>query len=96
MQVYARQEERMKRFALALALAAVMAIPGSAMAAHHVFIPAGACADDAAGTGSDSPSNRPRMRENINEKNPAQDLPLPPAGTPGANKGQGGDHCANG
>ena len=86
----------MKRFALVLALAAAMAVPGSAMAAHHVFIPAAACADDAAGTGTDSPSNRPQMRDNIINRNPAQGLPLPPAGTPGANQGQGGAHCANG
>lgn len=85
----------MKRLALAVALAAVMAMPGSALAAHHVFIPAAACASESAGTGTDSPSNRPNMRENIATKNPAQDLPLPPAGTPGANKGQGGENCAN-
>jgi hypothetical protein len=86
----------MKRFALGLALAAVLAVPGTALGAHHVFIPAAACADDAAGTGTDSPSNRPQMRENILTKNPAQDLPLPPFGTPGQSQGAGGEHCANG
>ena len=83
----------MKRFAASLAVAALLALPGSALAFHHIGLPATDCHAAAAG----SPSNDNGMaKEAILAHNPAQTLPLPPVGTPGQGKGQGGEHCANG
>jgi hypothetical protein len=85
----------MKRLALALSLAALLIMPGSALAVHHVFIPVSECASD--NTPVD-PSNSAGMRQGLDHHfnlDPGGDLPLPPAGTPGS--GQGLEHveCAN-
>jgi hypothetical protein len=69
----------MKRYALAAALAAALAVPSGAMAFHHRGVPADECAPEQAGT----PGNNPVAHEAIAEHNPAQTLPLPPVGTPG-------------
>ena len=89
----------MKRFSLGLAMAAVLAVPGSALAVHHVFIPASECPPPVAG----EPSNdNGKMRFGLRHHfvllpgSLGGDLPLPPGGTPGAGNGQGGDNCANG
>jgi hypothetical protein len=62
-----------------LASAAALAVPASASAFHHVAVPADECAPAQAGT----PGNNPTAHAAIAEHNPAQALPLPPAGTPG-------------
>ena len=61
---------------LAGLLLAVTASP--ALAFHHVAVPADQCATNAAVT----PGDNPVAHEAIQTHNPAQDLPLPPAGTP--------------
>lgn len=82
----------MKRLAIGFGLVLTLALPGSAFAFHHIDLPATACHADAAG----SPSNNNGMaKEAILAHNP-QGLPLPPVGTPGQGKGDGGEHCANG
>jgi hypothetical protein len=49
------------------------------------------CAAEAAG----SPSNDNGMaKESLLAHNPAQELPLPPVGTPGQDQGEGGENCA--
>lgn len=81
----------MRRISIALAVAAVLALPGSALAFHHVGLPATACHAAAAG----SPSNdNGRAKDAILAHTPLS-LPLPPIGTPGQGQGQGGEHCAN-
>ena len=90
----------MKRLALVLGTAAVLALPGSTLAFHHGGLPSRECAADAAG----SPSNDNGMaKESILAHNPFG-LPLPPLGSPGNSgmdqapgngQGDGGDHCAN-
>jgi hypothetical protein len=83
----------MKRVAATIGLIAALALPGSALAFHHGGLPATQCHAATAG----SPSNDNGMaKEAILAHNPAQTLPLPPVGTPGNAKGQGGEHCANG
>lgn len=85
------KEEAMRRFSIALALAALLALPGSALAFHHIGLPATVCHAEAAG----SPSNDNGMaKEALVAHNP-HGLPLPPIGTPGQGQGQGGEHCAN-
>jgi hypothetical protein len=80
-----------KALLLLSVVTALVASPG-AFAFHHTGLPATFCAADAAG----SPSNDNGMaKEAISAHNPAQDLPLPPVGTPGNGKGAGGEHCAN-
>ena len=81
----------MKRLALALGLALALALPGSALAFHHIGLPATACHADAAG----SPSNNNGMAKEAILAHSPQTLPLPPVGTPGQFRGDGGDHCAN-
>ena len=63
---------------------ATLAFPASAPAFHHVFVPAPTCAS--ASSGGNAGSNNATAAAAIVEHNPAQgaDLPLPPAGTPGA------------
>jgi hypothetical protein len=81
----------MKRFAIALGLAAALVMPGTTLAFHHVGLPATFCHAAAAG----SPSNDNGMaKEALLAHNP-QGLPLPPVGTPGQGQGDGGEHCAN-
>ncbi|HET6682608.1 MAG TPA: hypothetical protein VFG75_02845 [Gaiella sp.] len=80
-----------KKLVLLTAVAALAAAPG-ASAFHHTGLPSTACAAEAAG----SPSNDNGMaKEAISAHNPAQDLPLPPVGTPGNGQGEGGEFCAN-
>jgi hypothetical protein len=81
----------MKRLAVALAIAAALALPGTALAFHHGGLPATACHADAAG----SPSNNNGMAKEAILANTPLTLPLPPVGTPGNGQGQGGEHCAN-
>jgi len=81
----------MKRLAVALAIAAALALPGTALAFHHGGLPATACHADAAG----SPSNDNGMAKEAILANTPLTLPLPPVGTPGNGQGQGGEHCAN-
>jgi hypothetical protein len=69
----------------------VMAAP--ALAFHHVVLPAPECADE--DSGGNAGGNNPTAAAVIREHNPAQTPPLPPVDTPGANKGQGDEHCAN-
>lgn len=81
----------MKRACL-VSVIAVLALPGPAVAFHHTGLPATFCHAPAAG----SPSNDNGMaKEALLAHNPAQDLPLPPVGTPGNGQGDGGEHCAN-
>jgi hypothetical protein len=81
----------MRRTAVLFSLVAALAAPGAASAFHHGGLPSTACANANAG----SPSNDNGMaKEAIRAHNPAQTLPLPPVGTPGNGKGEGGEHCA--
>ena len=80
-----------KKLVLVAAVAALAVAPGAA-AFHHTGLPSTVCAAGAAG----SPSNDNGMaKEAISAHNPAQDLPLPPVGTPGNGQGEGGEFCAN-
>ena len=82
----------MKRLLLIGLLLGSLLLPGTALGFHHTGLPARFCAADAAG----SPSNDNGMaKESLIAHNPAQTLPLPPVGTPGNAKGQGGEFCAN-
>jgi hypothetical protein len=81
----------MKRACL-VCVVAVLAVPAPAVAFHHGGLPATFCHAPAAG----SPSNDNGMaKEALLAHNPAQDLPLPPVGTPGNGQGEGGEHCPN-
>jgi hypothetical protein len=72
-----------------LMMLTVMSAP--AFAFHHVGLPSTVCAAEAAG----SPSNDNGMaKESLLAHNPAQELPLPPVGTPGQDQGEGGENCA--
>jgi hypothetical protein len=82
----------MKRFAVAVGLAAALALPGTAFAFHHGGLPSTVCHAAAAG----SPSNDNGAAKQALLAHHPQGLPLPPVGTPGAGQGDGGDHCANG
>lgn len=80
-----------KTLVLLTALAALAAAPGAG-AFHHGGLSSTACAAEAAG----SPSNdNGQAKEAIGAHNPAQDLPLPPVGTPGNGQGEGAENCAN-
>jgi hypothetical protein len=80
----------MKRLIGIAAICAALAAPAPAAAFHHGQIPARFCANENAG----SPSNdNGQAKEAITAHNPAQTVPLPPVGTPGQGKGQGGEHC---
>ena len=81
----------MKRLAIGFGLALTLALPGSALAIHHVGLPATACHADAAG----SPANNNGMAKEAILAHSPRSLPLPPVGTPGQGKGDGGEHCAN-
>ena len=81
----------MKRACL-VSVVALFAMPAPAVAFHHGGLPATFCHAPAAG----SPSNDNGMaKEALIADNPAQDLPLPPVGTPGNGQGEGGEHCLN-
>jgi hypothetical protein len=88
-----------KRLALTLAAAALLAMPASALGFHHRDLPSTQCAADAAG----SPSNDNGEAKFGLSHNPTG-LPLPPLGspgnsgmssTPGNGQGDGEQHCAN-
>ena len=66
----------MKRFALGLALAGALALPGSALAFHHTGLPARFCAADAAG----SPSNDNGQAKEAILAHAPRTLPLPLSG----------------
>jgi hypothetical protein len=70
----------MRRVVLVLAAATALALPSTAAAFHHVFVPANECG------GSDFAGGfNPTAVAAIRDNNPAQggdQLPLPPAGTP--------------
>jgi hypothetical protein len=71
-------------------MVAVMAAP--AFAFHHGGLPSTVCAAEAAG----SPSNdNGQAKESLLAHNRAQELPLPPVGTPGQDQGEGGENCAS-
>ena len=80
----------MKR-AIVLATALVaLALPSAAPAFHHGGLPSTTCANENAG----SPSNdNGEAKEALIAHNP-NGIPLAPVGTPGAGKGEGGEHCA--
>jgi hypothetical protein len=81
----------MKRACL-VTVVAMLALPASAPAFHHGGLPATFCHAPAAG----SPSNDNGMaKEALLAHNPAQELPLPPVGTPGNGQGEGAEHCPN-
>jgi hypothetical protein len=81
----------MKKLMTLAAILAALAVPAGASAFHHTGLPSTACANANAG----SPSNdNGQAKEAITAHNPAQDLPLPPVGTPGNGQGDGGEHCA--
>ncbi len=82
----------MRRFSVVLALAALLTLPGSTLAFHHVGLPATECHAAAAG----SPSNDNGMAKEAILAHTPLSLPLPPIGTPGQGQGQGAEHCANG
>jgi hypothetical protein len=69
----------MKRLLVLTFAALVLALPTAAGAFHHSAVPGDECAPAQAGT----PGNNPTAHAAIAEHNPAQTLPLPPAGTPG-------------
>ena len=59
--------------------AGLVAPAGPALAFHHVFVPADEC-----GQSPNAGGNNPAAAAALSTHNPAQDAPLPPAGTPGA------------
>jgi hypothetical protein len=69
----------MKRLIGVLAVASVLAVPGTAGAFHHVAVPGDECAPPVAG----EPGNNPNAAEAQKQMNPVFDPPLPPAGKPG-------------
>ncbi len=82
-------------FAVFVSVLMLAAMAAPALAFHHVVLPAPECADE--NSGDNAGGNNPTAAAAIREHNPAQggdELPLPPVGTPGANKGQGDEHCA--
>jgi hypothetical protein len=82
----------MKRLLILALLLGSLVLPSTVLGFHHGGLPSTFCAADAAG----SPSNdNGQAKESLIAHNPAQDLPLPPVGTPGNAKGQGGEFCAN-
>jgi len=82
----------MKRLALGLSLAALLALPSAALGFHHGGLPATACHAEAAG----SPSNdNGQAKEALLAHNKHFPPALPPVGTPGEGQGQGGENCAN-
>jgi hypothetical protein len=82
----------MKRLLIIALLLGSLVLPSTVLGFHHSGLPSTFCAAEAAG----SPSNDNGMaKESLIAHNPAQTLPLPPVGTPGNGKGQGGEFCAN-
>jgi hypothetical protein len=82
----------MKRLLILALLLGSLVLPSTVLGFHHGGLPSTFCAADAAG----SPSNdNGQAKEALIAHNPAQSLPLPPVGTPGNAKGEGGEFCAN-
>ena len=83
---------RLKSVLAAVLVSALMVVmmAAPAFAFHHGGLPSTVCAAEAAG----SPSNdNGQAKESLLAHNPAQDLPLPPVGTPGQGQGEGGENC---
>jgi hypothetical protein len=72
----------MRRVLAALLVAGALAAPSTALAFHHVAVPADECAPAQADTNG-GPGNNTTAKAAIADHNPAQTLPLPPFGTPG-------------
>jgi hypothetical protein len=97
----------MKRLAIGIALAAILATPSAVLGFHHVGLPSTACHAPVMlgdGTTNDPGNNNGQAKENLSAHNPFG-LPLPPLGSPGNSgldpvpgrgQGEGGEHCANG
>ena len=88
----------MRRLLVLAGFVAALALPTSAPAFHHVFVPAPECAS--ASSGDNAGGNNATAKAAIVEHNPAQGdaLPLPPAGTPGAahsSNTPAEENCAN-
>jgi hypothetical protein len=82
----------MKRLLILALLLGSLVLPGTVLGFHHGGLPSTVCAAEAAG----SPSNdNGQAKEALIAHNPAQTLPLPPVGTPGNGRGEGGEFCAN-
>ena len=75
---------RAKR-ALVLAASIAMVVPTPAFAFHHAFLPAPTCADE--NSGGNAGGANPTARQALLDA--GHTLPIPPAGTPGA------QHSAN-
>ena len=80
----------MKRVAALIAAGLSLAVPAAASAFHHTGLPATFCHAPAAG----SPSNNNGQAKEALTGHAGLTPPLPPVGTPGNGKGQGGEHCA--
>lgn len=83
----------MKRFAIGLGLAALLALPGSALGFHHGGLSSTTCSAPAAGDPSNDNGNAKEALTAAGVFSPGN--PLPPVGTPGNGKGQGDENCAN-
>ena len=81
----------MKRLLAVALLIGSMAFPATVLGFHHGGLPATDCHAAAAGSPSNDNGN---AKEALLAHNP-QGLPLPPVGTPGNGRGQGGEHCVN-
>ena len=82
----------MKRLLILALLLGSLVLPSTVLGFQHGGLPSTVCAAEAAG----SPSNdNGQAKESLLAHNPAQDLPLPPVGTPGNGQGEGGEFCAN-
>ncbi len=82
----------MKRLLILALLLGSLVLPSSVLAFHHGGLPSTVCAAEAAGSPS---NNNGEAKEALIAHNPAQELPLPPVGTPGNGQGEGGEFCAN-
>ena len=82
-------EDDMRRLAMILGLGAALLVPGTTLAFHHGGLPSTVCANEAAG----SPSNDNGMAKEALTSKAGLTLPLPPVGTPGNGRGEGGEFC---
>lgn len=84
----------MRRLVLTVAIAGALVVPASAPAFHHGFVPAPTCASENSGgnAGGANPTARAALLA------AGHTLPLPPAGTPGAEHSRNApaeQNCAN-
>jgi hypothetical protein len=83
-----------KRVIVTSAVLASLALAAPANAFHHGATSSAACA------AAEGANNNPTARAALNDRNPVFDASrpgaanFPPFGTPGAGRGQGGEHCA--